>query len=259
MKSFFLSLLLITFGVTAFSQSDYAITLKGDTLKGRVKILTYDQLDRVQVVVDDKKKSFSALEIRNLRIAGTTYHTVKFDNGFRYMKLIKEGFLSLYGFRMANQATYDGIYFLKKDGTGLEMPNLTFKKSLSNFLAECPEVNERIKSGDLGRKDIDMIVDRYNSCLQFKTERRVDEPKIPAVTEAESDKMIAINALITKAEAATNLENKTDIVDLLKDLRSKIARNEILPNYIMKDIKNQLGANPDFTADVEKLLGLLKK
>jgi len=252
-------ILFISATTLTFGQSDYAIKLKGDTLKGRVKILTYDKLDRVQVVTEDNKKNYSALEIRTLRIAGITYHTVKYDNGFRYMKLIKEGFLSLYGFRMPNQSTYDGFYFLKKDGSGLEMPNLTFKKSLSNFLAECPEVNDRIKSGDLGRKDIDMIVDRYNSCLQFKTERRVDEPKISAVTEAESEKMIAVNAIITKAEAATNLENKSDIIDLLKDLRAKIARNEILPNYILKDIKNQLGQNPEFAADVEKLMSLVKK
>lgn len=259
MKSFFLSLLLITFGVSAFSQSDYAITLKGDTLKGRVKILTYDQLDRVQVVDEEKKKIFSALEIRTLRMGGVTYHTIKYDKGFRYMRLIKEGFLSLYGFRMTNQSAYDGMYFFKKDGSGLEMPNLTFKKSLSNFLSDCPQVMEQIKSGDLGRKDIDKIVDRYNSCLQFKTERRIDEPKALPVTEAESEQMIAVNALITKIETATNLENKSDMVDLLKDLRSKIARNEILPNYILKDMKNQLGTHPDFTADVEKLLLLVKK
>ncbi len=259
MKSLLFTITLLTLGTLASAQSDYGITLKGDTLKGRVRILTYDQLDRVQIVTDDGKKNYSALEVRTLRIAGVTYHTIKYDKGFRYMRLIKDGFLSLYGFRMPNQSTYDGQYFVKKDGSALEMPNLTFKKSLSVFLSDCPEVNERIKSGDLGRKDIDKIVDRYNSCLQFKTERRVEEPKVAPVTEIESEQMIAVNAIINKAEAATNLENKSDIIDLLKDLRSKIARNEILPNYILKDIKNQLGQNPDFAAEVEKLLSLVKK
>ncbi len=259
MKPILFLISFLTFSSLAFCQSDYAITVKGDTLKGRVRILTYDQLDRVQVVVEEKKKIFSALEIRTLSIAGVTYHTIKYDKGFRYMRLIKEGFLSLYGFRMPNQSTYDGQYLIKKDGSGLEMPNLTFKKSLSGFLSDCPEVNERIKSGDLSRKDVDKIVDRYNSCLQFKTERRAEEPKIAPVTEAESEQMIAVNTIIAKAEAATSLENKADIVDLLKDLRSKIARHEVLPNYILKDIKNQLGQNPEFAADVEKLMTLVKK
>ncbi|MBI3220818.1 MAG: hypothetical protein HYZ44_14985 [Bacteroidetes bacterium] len=259
MKSLLLSVVVLTIGSLAFGQADFAVTIKGDTLKGRVRILTYDQLDRVQVVTEDNKKTYSALEIRTLRIAGITYHTIRYDKGFRYMKLIKDGFLSLYGFRMPNQSTYDGQYLVKKDGSGLEMPNLTFKKSLSTFLSDCPEVNERIKSGDLGRKDIDKIVDRYNSCLQFKTERRAEEPKIAPVTEVESEQMIAVNAIIAKAEAATNLENKSDIIDLLKDLRSKIARNEILPNYILKDVKNQLGQNPDFAAELEKFLSLVKK
>jgi hypothetical protein len=48
-------LLLIAFD--SYSQADYAITLNGDTLRGRIKILTYDLLDRVQVVVEKKKSN----------------------------------------------------------------------------------------------------------------------------------------------------------------------------------------------------------
>jgi hypothetical protein len=248
-------LLLIALG--SYSQADYAITLKGDTLRGKIKILTYDLLDRVQVVVEKKKKQYSALEVNSLLVAGVVYHTVKYERSFRYMKLVKGGFLSLYAFRLPNQSSYDGQYLLKKDGTGMEVPNLTFKKSLINFLPDCPEVHERIKSGDFGRKDLTQIIERYNSCIQFKTERNSEKP-ISVVTEKESEQMVAINALVSKVESSS-VENKTDVIDLLKDLRSKVARSEILPNYLLKDIKNQLGALPDFAPDIEKLLLLLKK
>jgi hypothetical protein len=251
----FLFLLLIS--SVSFCQADYAITSKGDTLHGRVKILTYDILDRVQVTVNKKKKIYTALEVKTIVASGVTYNTIKYDKGYRYMKLVKAGFLSLYGFRMPNQSTYDGQYLFKKDGTGMEIPNLTFKKSLVNFMDGCDEVQERIKSGDLGRRDIDQIIDRYNSCLQFKTEKQVVAVAEP--TPIESEKMVAINSLISKVETAADFTNKTDVLDLLKDLRSKVGRNEILPNYLTKDIKNYLGVQPQFTEELDKLLALLKK
>lgn len=247
---------LLNFAV--YGQSDYAVTSKGDTLKGRVKILTYDRLDRVQLVVNKKKKVYTALEVKALFLDGVVYHTVKYDVGFQYMKLVKAGFLSLYGFRQPNQSAYDGQFLVKKDGTSMEVPNLTFKKSMANFLSGCDEVEQKIKDGDLGRRDIEQIIDRYNSCLQFKTESKVIEA--PAViSESENEKMVAVNSLIAKVEGGSDFANRNDIVDLLKDLRSKIGRNEILPNYITKDIKNYLGEKPEFKEDVEKLLVILKK
>jgi hypothetical protein len=250
--------LLLTLGtISLFSQADYAVTSKGDTLRGKAKLLTYDILDRVQVTIDKKKKVYTALEVKTLFTDGVTYHTVKYDKGYRYMKLLKSGFLSLYGFRLPNQSSYDGQYLLKKDGTGMEIPNLTFKKSMANFLSGCDEVESRIKNGDLGRRDIDQIIDRYNSCLQFKTEKKIEA--VPEPTPIESEKMVAVNSLISKVEATAEFSNKTDVLDLLKDLRSKVGRNELLPNYLTKDIKNYLGTQPTFTEDLEKLFVLLKK
>ena len=258
MQKVFLIVFASFVSVAIYAQPDYAVTIKGDTLKGSAKILTYDLLDRVQMVVDKKKKNYTALEIKALSIKGEIFHTVKYDKGYRYMKLLKSGFLSLYGFRLTNQSSYDGQYLLKKDGAGMEVPNLTFKKSMTSYLSDCDEVSQRIKSGDLGRRDVEQIVERFNSCLQFKTERRVEEAP-PIITVEEDEKMMAVNALITKVEVSNSLENKTDMVDLLKDLRSKIARKEILPNYITKDIKNTLSEKPEFKEEVEKLMVLLKK
>ncbi len=256
MKSLFV-VALLSLGLNAFAQADYVVTLKGDTLRGKVKILTYDRLDRVQVAAENKKQNFSALEARVVSFKGLIYHTISQGQGFRYMQLLQQGFLSLYAFRLENQSSYEGRYLAKKDGSGIEVPNLTFKKSLANFLNECPEVVERIKSGDFGKRDLTQIIERYNSCIQIITERKIEQPK-QVITEKESDQMVALNSLITKVEASS-IENKTDLLDLIKDLRSKVGRNEILPNYLLKDIKSQLGALPDFAADVEKLLLLLKK
>ena len=48
------------------------------------------------------------------------------------------------------------------------------------------------------------------------------------------------------------------MLDLLKDLRSKVGRNEILPNYLTKDIKKNLSAQSQLTEDVDKLVAYLR-
>jgi hypothetical protein len=144
-----------------------------------------------------------------------------------------------------------------KNGTSMEVPNLTFKKSMSNFLADCADVVEGIKNGDLGKRDMDQIIDRYNSCLQFKTEQKIET--IPVPTAVETEKMVAVNAMISKVEAAADFSEKADVLDLLKDLRSKVGRNEILPNYLTKDIKKYLAGQPQFSEDIDKLLAALAK
>lgn len=254
----YLFLLLFVFcAADMLAQTDYAVTSKGDTLKGTTKILTYDLLDRVQVKINKKKKVYTALEVKAVFVDGVVYHTVKYDNGFRYMKLIKPGFLSLYGFRQPNQSSYDGQFLVMKNGKSMEVPNLTFKKSMANFLSDCADVAERIKSGDLGKRDMDQIIDRYNSCLQFKTEQKIET--VPVPTAVETEKMMAVNSLISKVEAAADFAEKADVLDLLKDLRSKVGRNEILPNYLTKDIKKYLVGRPQFAEDLDKLFAALAK
>jgi hypothetical protein len=249
----------LAFHVSSYAQTDYAVTSKGDTLRGRTKILSYDFYDRVQVVEGKKKKQYTALEVKSVYMDGETYHTVKYDQRYRYMRLIKPGFLSLYGFRLQNQSSYDGQYLVKKNGTGMEVPNLTFKKGMAGFLDECPEVVTKIKNGDLGRRDVDQIIDLFNSCLQFETEKKISEASPVVISKEEEANMVAINSLIKKVEGTTDFTEKTDVLDLLKDLRSKVGRKEILPNYLTKDIKKNLSSQPQLTEDVDKLLELLKK
>jgi hypothetical protein len=255
MKSICL-LIFSVFAISAFSQTDYAITSKGDTLKGEVKILAYDLNDQVQVQVNKKKKVYASTEVLTVFDEGVLYKTVKFDNRFKYMQLIKPGFLSLYGFRPANQTGYDGRYLLMRDGRGMEMPNLTFKKSLSVFLKDCATVSEAVKNGEMGRKDIDKIIEGYNTCLQFKTDKRTSE--VPASNVIlESTK--TVDEFIKQVEAAPDFVAKKDALDLLKDLSGKVYRDEILPNYLVKELRTSFKDQPAFAEELEKILANTKK
>jgi hypothetical protein len=252
----YILLLLIFVTSIGRAQTDYAVTAKGDTLRGDVKILPSDLADQVQVKINKKKKILLCTEAITVVQDGILYKTVKFDNRFCYMTLLKDGFLSLYGFRMPQQTSYDGRYLQTRDGRGLEMPNLTFKRSLAKFLEDCPTVSERIKNGGLVKSEIDKIIDEYNNCLQFKTKKRNTET---AVTSEILTNTQVVDSLIQKVEISPDFDTKKDALDLLKDLSGKIYRDEILPNYLIKELRANLKNQPQFSEALEKIFAKAKK
>ncbi len=54
---------LMILAASAHAQTSYVITSKADTLYGKVRILSYDQLARVQIDVDKKKQTIPALQV----------------------------------------------------------------------------------------------------------------------------------------------------------------------------------------------------
>lgn len=249
-------LLLIGIAGPVFSQSDFAVTSKGDTLKGEVKILSYGPNDQLQVRLNNKKKVYSSTEIITVFDGGIFYKTVKLGGHYKYMKLLKSGFLSLYAFRMQNQTNYDGRYLLMRDGRGLEVPNLSFKKGLSNFLENCPSVSEAVKNGVLGKSDVELIVDRYNNCVIAKTEKEQVEIKVAKAQAASSR---PIDELIKQVTAAADFDTKQDALDLLNDLNGKTYRDEVLPNYLVKGLRASLQSQPLLAEELEKILAKAKK
>src|SRR5258708_33286788 len=125
----------------------------GDTLRGKVKIMSYDQLDRVQVGEKKNKTTLTARQVKTAFTEGETYHPQQSNHTIRFMKLVKPGYLSLYAFKEENQNFYGGRSLIKKDGTKTEGPNLSFKKIINEFLGDCPELREKIKSGQKRRKE----------------------------------------------------------------------------------------------------------
>lgn len=240
----------------ASAQTDFIVKLSGDTLKGTVKLLPYEQIERVQIVSAGVKTIFTALQVRAVGKDNTVYKAVKYENSVRFMKVIKNGYLSLYAFNLDNQNTWNDLFLTKLDGTGLEVPNLSFKKLLGKYLSDCPDVKGRIDKGDLTKRDLDRIVDLYNACLQTKTEAASVKKVDPAMID--SEKVLAVNSLITKVEAESFVTKK-DALDLLKDIQSKVKKNEPVPNYLLEGLKSYLAEVPSLSADLESLITLLKK
>ena len=238
------------------SQTDYAIRVNGDTVKGSLKILDYEQIDRVQVKTNKEKTTLTSLQVRCIKKNNELYRPVRRDNTAHFMKVLIDGYLSLNAFHLSNQSSWDGRYLTKLDGTGMEVPNLSFKKSLGNYLSDCEIVKGRIEKGELRKGDLEKIVNEYNACLQAKSQ--TTNTKVSPPVTIENDKTIALKNFVTKVEAE-NFPSKKDALDVLKDIQTKVTKNEPVPNYLFEGLKSYLLDTPSLNKDLEDLIALLKK
>jgi hypothetical protein len=247
-----LPILLLFTSFHAFSQ-DYIITTKGDSLSGSIKILSNDLLDKVQLSTD-KKKIFTALQVRTVSLNGETYKPQKLNNTIRFMKVLKSGYLSLYAFKPENQNMYDGRLLVKLDGKFMEVPNLVFKKAMAEFLEDCESVAEKIKSSEYGKKNLDGIIDAYNMCINDKTKAL---GKKIVIQEAGKDKLSAIAALKTKIQQLDDAKSK-DALDLLTDMETKVKNGDTIANYQVEALKNLLANTPSVSTELTQVLSFLK-
>jgi len=245
------SLVLLSFSAS-FGQ-DYIVTMKSDTLRGEVKIMSYDLLDRLTLSEPGKKRAtYTAMQVRRAFYKGDLYQPVKFENGIRFMKILIAGNISLYAWRGPQQGKFDTKILQKVGMNSIEVPNIGFKKFLGDMVEDCPVVYDKLKNGDYSRNNVEEIVTQYNSCIvgiqAQKIEASLPVPSTPA-TEL-------IEKLKTKV-AGSDLSNKDDVNDLLNSITERLKKNEPVPAYMKEGLKGYLGTKEDLKADMEQLLTLL--
>jgi len=230
---------------------DYIVTAKGDTLKGEVKPVTYGLNPNVQFKDVNKKKTiYPIVQVKAFFYKKEIYHSVKGPNGYAFMKLKKAGYLSLYAFQLPNQMMFDGQYLTKLDGTGIEVPNLGFKKFMTPYLSECTAVSEKIDKGTFGKRDLNEIIDEFNACIENRT---ADYSKQLSEKEVQTKKANSWDSLEKKIKALPDFEGKSNALDMITEVKGKISRGEKVPNFLTEGLKNIL--NPtELKADLENAM-----
>lgn len=247
--SFLLIILLLVSAVG--NAQDYLVTSKGDTLTGQIKPLMHGVDKKVQLTGEDKKKVvYSMFQVRAFQFKDEIYQPVKGPEGYVFMKLIKSGYLSLYSFPLPNQVSFDGSYLYRKDGTGMEVPNLSFKKFMKNFLEDCPEVVAKIDNGDLGKKELNQIIDEYNLCIGSKT---IDHNKIIAQKQVQGKSITAWDALEEKVKSQGDFEGKKNALEMIQEVKNKIVASETIPNFLLEGLKSTLNQDV-FKTELENAL-----
>jgi hypothetical protein len=166
------------------------------------------------------------------------------------MKLLKSGYLSLYAFQLENQVTYDGLLLRKKDGATLEVPNLGFKKLMSKYLSDCEQVSEKIDNGELNKKNLDKIIDEYNSCIEMRTSAH---EKIISQNAEQSKKINSWDTLEEKVKNKPDFEGKTNALEMISDIKNKIRHEEKIPNFLLEGLKTSL-SKAELSQELENAL-----
>lgn len=245
---FFLILALI---YSSSDAQDYVVTVRGDTLRGKVKPQSYGPDKKVSVKdTSGKKTTLSIFQTKAYVIDNETFHPVKNEKGYTFMKLVKPGYLSLYAFQPENQTTYDGSYLLKRDGAGIEVPNLSFKKIISRFLADDTELSERIEKGDFNKRQLNEIIDEYNDYINKKSIKQNEN--FAALIE-KSKTLQGWQALEDKIKTTDNFEKKDNVLEMISDVKTRINNSEKIPNFLIEGLRSAL-AETEFKADLENIL-----
>ncbi|HWA34043.1 MAG TPA: hypothetical protein VG737_07935 [Cyclobacteriaceae bacterium] len=239
---------------------DYVITQKNDTLRGKVNIQTYGPIDHVQVIRTDKKKTvFTATQVTTVNLNNEIYNPVRTAYGYRMMKLVRPGFVSLYLGRRATGPSDTGFYYdtqflVKRDGNSIEVPSLSFKKTIGNFLSECANIKHKIDKEDLGRADLDQIITEFNTCIEAQTM----ESKVKPPLENDDPKILQLKELQARIQESS-LTGKKDALEILTDVTSKVKLHQNVPNYQIDGLKNILKESPELLGDFEKLAASLNQ
>jgi hypothetical protein len=230
-------ILFLTFISQALAQKEYLITTQLDTLVGKISIQQGGefQVDRVRIKMGKEKKTLEAYEVREIHDKKTLYYPIKLNERYQFALVEREGsFLSLYRYvdLATNNSQYSGKLLVTKDGRQHIVSNIGFRKKLVEFLNQCESVQKKIEEGEYKRNDLYKIIDEYNACVDEKSQEEMK--KIAASNDASK-----IDALIDMA-SELEIENKEELIEMLKDVKGKLKDGEKIPGYLQSAIKEKL-------------------
>ena len=246
MKRIMVQLILIVISLVASGivlAQDYVVLAKGDTLHGVLKFMNYGKEQQVQVTASDKRKiTYSVLQLKAFQLENEKYHTVRAAEKYKFMRLLKGGYLSLYNYQL-DDLTWNGSWLMKRDGNGIEVPNMGFKKRISEFTFDCKDVSMSVAEGKLGRNDLYEIIDLYNACVANRTGQSDLQTQTPEQTEM----LNAWDQLENAVKAKPEFEGRSDAMEMIAEVKSKIKRSEKIPNFLTEGLANLLKSFPDLS------------
>lgn len=235
---------------------DYFVTTSSDTLRGEIRPLMFGPEKKVQVRTDAGKDVYSITQTKLFSIDGVSYYPVKGPGGYTFMQLIKPGYLSMYRFQPPNSNVFTATYLRKADGTGIELPNIGFKKQMAEFLADCEDISGRIESGALKKADIDAIIEGYNACIAQRTRDVKQEIQVHVETKSA---LTLWDELETAIEKERDMDNRETALEMVADIRNRVGRGERVPNFIIQGLKDVLGAVPSLADPMDRALESLEQ
>lgn len=252
----------------------YIVKLTGDTLRGNVQINpNRDNSTSMYLKYEDGTKEY----IYPLRISYVYYdediqfRSVPFHNNQRlFMQIIKEDdYLSYYNYiHKRDNSMATAKIAIKPNGEVLELSALTFKKQVSEFLDDCPEIVARIEAKYYKYRDVDLLFADYNDCDLLKrvasqqpantapavsssqretatstatgttinTENKTNTQPLVA-SETTQSKLESIDAFRRYVRTLGNFEHSRDLLEWLADIEYRVSQDQSIPNYLWSSLQ----------------------
>ena len=238
----------------ATNAQDWLVTTTADTLRGEIAIeLPMERYEEITLKSADGKQRFKAYQVIEFVKDDQKYRTKKQAGVYKVMLVVSEGYLSQFRYRENQGYEFSSIYLVKTDGESMEVSNLTFKRSLSNFLEDCQTVVDGLENKKYKRSDLDKIIVDYNTCINEKSSFIIsteDQKKMPEVTNHQG--IAIINGILKK----TN--DNADLNAILNDIKSKLSKGESIPGYLTSALMEQTADLKDIKEGVDQLLESIK-
>ncbi|MEM7110001.1 MAG: hypothetical protein AAF519_17370 [Bacteroidota bacterium] len=241
----------------ALAQSDEVYLTSGDTLRGRVDILLPDEyFEEITLKSDGEKRRLKSFQMLGLKTEKVTYRIIKFGTKYRIMEEVMKGYLGLYRFRADNNYQFSSRFLYKATNEGMEVPNITFKKSVAEFVAECPAVQTGVNNKTYRNSNLKEMVDAFNACLTDTPQliESEEEAIIEKQTRISSKELSLLQGIIDKLKSKVIDE---ELTTLLNDLKAKISKGEKVPGYLKSALKEATADYKTVSNEVSELLELL--
>ena len=252
-----------------FAQNDYVATTRGDTLYGQVVFRSYNkQPDKVMLKNEEGKKLYAPIQLKALHSKKNTFHTVKHNGRYEFMKLVQGGYLSVYFRKADEQWEYAEMVLTKRDGSSVSVPNLSFRKTMVNFLDGCEVVKKRVNDRVYGKKEMEAIVKEYNECITQNTARvslnKVTQPATtqqprPEPVDMDTPQFKALSEIKGRLKTSTNIQNKQEVYELIDDLESRLMEKKPIPSYLIAPLREYFEADQSIAYLVEQFVESLNK
>lgn len=170
-------LLFLFYSLLSFSQitfeEGYVITLKGDTIKGEIKLNHKKEIDLYSKIMfkisETEKKSYNPAKIKEYNIRGESFISKELHGENVFMRRASRGTLVFYEYQFLEPApTGDEAvafeYYIQKAGTEelIKIKENKFRKQLAELMSDNQEVVAMLEDKKTVYSEIIDIVKKYN-------------------------------------------------------------------------------------------------
>lgn len=177
MQKISLALLFLIYSTFAKAQityvKGYMVPLKGDTMKGEVKVNPKKEQDNYSKLgfkdASGGQKNYKPEKVKAYGYGDKHYVSFTVDNETKYYRRLCDGFIKFYKvafeINSANETTYDYDYFIMKEGDK-KLTNVKqnkFKKQMQEWMAGNPEIaNEYQEAKEFNEQSAVNVINKYN-------------------------------------------------------------------------------------------------